>query len=54
MKKHLAEMILEAKFRGPRDVFRNRTPFSQDIESTNAIVFNPSYNKRAKIIAYRK
>lgn len=54
MKKHLAELLLEAKFRGPRDAFRKRTPFSQDIESTNAIVFSASYNKRAKIIAYRK
>ncbi len=54
MTKHLAELILEAKFHSPNDAFRRRTPFSQDIESTNAILFNPNYNKRTKISAYRK
>lgn len=54
MKKHLAEMILDTKFHSPNDGFRRRTPFSQDIESTHAILFNPRYNKRTKISAYRK
>ncbi|MEK6405969.1 MAG: hypothetical protein AABN34_03285 [Acidobacteriota bacterium] len=51
---HLAEMLLASKLHGRSDTFRRKHPFSEDIESTNAILFNPRYNKRRKITAYRK
>lgn len=54
MNLHLAEMLLDIKYRGAPDKFRKRHPFSEDIESTHAILFNPSYDKRKKIRAYRE
>ncbi len=54
MKSHLAEMLLDIKFRGPADRFRNKHPFSEDIEATQAILFNSRYDKRRKISAYRR
>ena len=52
MPKHLAEMILDLRYRGPVDAFRKRRPFSEDIESVNAVLFNPRYSKRRKRAAY--
>ena len=49
MKKHLAEMILDYKLHGPSDQFRKRQGFSEDIEATQAVLFNPRYDKRRKI-----
>lgn len=54
MKPHLAEMLLDVKFRGPEDRFRKKHPFSEDIEATQAILFNPRYDKRRKISVYRR
>jgi hypothetical protein len=54
MKPHLAEMLLDLKFRGQEDRFRKKYPFSEDMESTQAILFNPRYDKRRKINAYRR
>lgn len=54
MATHLAEMLLALKLHGRSDAFRQKHPFSEDIESTNAILFNARYNKRRKITAYRK
>jgi hypothetical protein len=54
MKAHLAEMLLDIKFRGPEDRFRTAHPFSEDIEATQAILFNSCYDKRRKITAYRR
>ena len=51
---HLAEMLLDLKFRGPADRFRKTKPFSEDIESTHAILFNPHYKRARKITAYRR
>jgi hypothetical protein len=54
MTEHLSEMILNAKLHGRADPRRRAYPFSQDIASTNAILFNYSYTKRQRIAAYRK
>jgi len=54
MKSHLAEMLLDVKFRAPEDRFRKKHPFSEDIEATQAILFNPRYNKSRKISVYRR
>lgn len=54
MKSHLAEMLLDLKFHGNLDRFRAKHPFSEDIESTHAILFNPRYDKWKKLKAYRK
>jgi hypothetical protein len=54
MKVHLAEMLLDMKFRGPEDRFRKTRPFSEDIEASHAILFSPQYDRRRKITAYRR
>jgi hypothetical protein len=54
MRPHVAEMLLDMKYRGAADRFRSRHPFSEDIESVHAILFNPRYSKRNKIRAYRQ
>ena len=51
MRPHMAEMLLDMKYRGAGDRFRSRHPFSEDIESVHAILFNPHYSKRRKIRA---
>src|SRR2546425_12240259 len=51
---HLSEMLLNARLHGTRDAFRTKRGFSQDIEATQAVLFNKKYNKRAKIREYRK
>jgi hypothetical protein len=50
---HLVEMLLRSKLHGRADALRVRYPFSEDIEATNAILFNPKYDKRRKVRAYR-
>ena len=52
MSKHLAEMILGLRYAGATDSFRRRHPFSEDIESLHAILFNSRYSKRRKRNAY--
>lgn len=54
MKPHLAEMLLDINYRGADDRFRKTHPFSEDVESTQAILFNPRYNKWKKLDAYRR
>ena len=54
MHPHMAEMLLDMKYRGAGDRFRSRHPFSEDIESVHAILFNSHYSKRRKIRAYRQ
>lgn len=53
-KPHFAEMLLGLRLHGRADALRARTPFSEDIEATNAILFNPKYSKRTKVRAYRR
>jgi molybdenum-dependent DNA-binding transcriptional regulator ModE len=50
---HLVEMLLRSKLHGRADALRARYPFSENIEATNAILFNPKYDKRRKVRAYR-
>jgi len=52
-RRHLSEMLLEMRLHGKQDTFRQTTPFSRDITSTNAVLFDPRYNNRAKVSAYR-
>lgn len=47
-------MILDYKLHGPSDQFRKRQGFSEDIEATQAVLFNPRYDKRRKIKAFRQ
>lgn len=47
MRTHLAEMIPDLKFRGPKDSLRKKHA-SEDIESVHAILFSSRYNKRKK------
>ncbi|MDX6612850.1 MAG: hypothetical protein QOD75_2036 [Blastocatellia bacterium] len=54
MKPQLAEMLLDLKFHGSPDRFRQTHPFSEDIEAAHAILFNPRYNKWKKLNTYRK
>ena len=54
MRPHMAEMLLDMKYRGAVDRLRSRHPFSEDIEAVHAILFNPRYQKRNKIRAYRQ
>jgi hypothetical protein len=54
MPPHLAELLLDARFRGGSDPMRRRHPFSTDIVAANAILFNRQYSKRQKIRAYRQ
>jgi hypothetical protein len=54
MSTHLAEMLLELKLHGNDDRLRKTHPFSEDIESAHAILFNPRYDKWKKLKAYRK
>src|SRR5438105_3583251 len=54
MKPHLAEMLLDINLRGVSDSFRKTHPFSEDIESAHAILFNSRYNKWKKMEAYRR
>jgi hypothetical protein len=54
MKPHLAELLLDINYRGSGDPFRKTHPFTEDIESTQAILFNPRYNKWKKMDAYRR
>ena len=54
MSTHLAEMLLDLKFHGKADRFRQTHPFSEDIESTHAILFNSRYDKWRKLKAYRR
>lgn len=53
-RQHLAEMLIASRLHGRADLLRSRTPFSEDIEATNAVLFNPKYSKRLKVRAYRK
>lgn len=52
-KQHLSEMLLEMRLHGKEDAFRKTTPFSRDITSTNAVLFDSRYSNRAKVSAYR-
>lgn len=54
MPKHVAEMILDLKFRGAPDRFRKQHPFSEDIESVHAVLFSSRYDKRRKRAVYRR
>jgi hypothetical protein len=54
MKPHLAEMLLDINYHGAADGFRKTHPFSEDIESAQAILFNPRYDKWKKLDAYRR
>lgn len=54
MKPHLAEMLLDINYHGQDDRFRKTHPFSEDIESAQAILFNPRYDKWKKLDAYRR
>lgn len=54
MKPHLAEMLLDINYHGIEDRFRKTHPFSEDIESTQAILFNTRYDKWKKLDAYRR
>src|SRR6266550_3713307 len=54
MKPHLAEMLLDLKFHGSEDRFRKTRPFSEDVEASHALLFNPRYDRRRKITAYRR
>jgi hypothetical protein len=54
MKAHLAEMLLDINYHGTADRFRTKHPFSEDLESTQAILFNPRYDKWKKLDAYRR
>src|SRR4051812_21481791 len=54
MKPHLAEMLLDINYHGTADSFRKTHTFSEDIESTQAILFNPRYDKWKKLEAYRR
>ena len=54
MKPHLSEMLLDLKFHGNQDRFRKTHPFSEDIESVHAILFNPRYDRWRKLATYRR
>jgi len=54
MKPQLAEMLLDLKFRCPEDGLRKKTAFSEDMEATQAILFNSRYDRLRKISAYRR
>ena len=51
---HLAQMLLNLKLHGRNDSKRKTHPFSEDIASTNAVLFNYTYSKRRRIATYRK
>jgi hypothetical protein len=51
---HLAEMLLQVKLHGSEDGYRKKRGFSEDIEATNAVLFNPKYSKLRKIKSYRE
>jgi hypothetical protein len=51
---HFSEMLLALRLHGKSDALRAKKAFSEDIEATNAVLFNPTYSKRAKVQAYRK
>jgi len=52
-REHLAELLLNMRFHGAADTLRSRRPFSPDIEAVHAVLFNPRYDRQAKIRAYR-
>jgi hypothetical protein len=54
MRTHLAEMILDLRYRGPKDSLRKKHAFSEDIESVHAILFSSKYNKRKKRAVYTR
>lgn len=54
MSQHIAELLLELRLHGVRDAFRKKHPFSADIASLNAILFNPDYTRRTKRAAYKQ
>jgi hypothetical protein len=49
----LAELLLNSRFHGAADAMRSRRPFSPDMEAVHAVLFNPKYDRQAKIKAYR-
>jgi hypothetical protein len=49
----LAEMLLDSRFRGPADAMRARRPFSADMQAVHGILFNPDFDRQAKINEYR-
>jgi hypothetical protein len=50
---HLSELLLQSLLRGPKDALRSRRGFSPYVEAVHAILFNPKYDRQAKIRAYR-
>lgn len=52
-REHLAELLLDMRFHGAADSLRSRRPFSPDIEAVHAVLFNPRYDRQAKIRATR-
>ena len=54
MGKHLAEMLLELKLHGRPDPLRKHHPFSEDMESQHAVLFNRAFNRFRKIKSYRR
>ena len=49
----LSELILNMRYRGTHDRFRDKHPFSPEIVGTNAVLFSEKYSKRQKVQAYR-
>jgi hypothetical protein len=47
-------MLLDINYHSLDDRFRKTHPFSEDIESAQAILFNPRYDKWKKLDAYRR
>jgi hypothetical protein len=50
---HLSELLLQSRLHQPADALRSRRAFSPDMEAVHAILFNPKYDRQAKIRAYR-
>lgn len=50
---HFAELLLAMKLRGPRDLLRSRSGFSDDIQQANAVFHNARIPRPRKITAYR-
>ncbi len=53
MKPHLAELLLDIRLHGKPDKLRNLRRFSQEMQSSHAILLNSQNTKTQKIDAYR-
>lgn len=54
VRRQLAELLLDIKYRGRPDALRKRRPFSIDMQAAHALLLSPGLSRADKIVQYRR